>query len=149
MLATFHEKIWIYFVGPVLGLFAPDEFSFARRARIVPRACVVVATVLLAVAYFTAQPLKLMNAAGILFDIAGAIRLFITEQIDEWLEPFKDEEQYPYGPPSHAMRELIMPEVSPFHERTVPTMYHTYYHKRGILYLLTGFGLQLVATLLA
>lgn len=145
---TMRNNVWRYGVGWWLRLVAHDELQLLRRARAATTIAVFAALLALFYAPFSATPLKLVNIAGIAFDIAGALRLFIAEDVASYLEPFRDEEKYPYGPPSVAMRELIMPEASPYADDEVPHINHALFHKRGVLYLLIGFSLQLLAALL-
>ena len=80
-----------------------------------------------------------------LFDIAGALRLFLLEEIQDALSGFKPNK---YGNlPSVAMRELIMPEGSGPYDAESPYISQFYYKKRGVLLLFIGFALQMVGDL--
>jgi hypothetical protein len=43
----------------------------------------------------------LLALSGLMFDVAGVIRLFLDEEWDELPDDYKDETKYPYGPPSY------------------------------------------------
>jgi hypothetical protein len=142
------DRAWHYGVWPVLRLFASDDLSlYRRRLRPLVTLIVVAAIVALPLAFFF-NPVKVINVAGLLFDLAGVLRLFLFERITADLQPFLDEKEYPHGPPSVAMRELVMPEASP-NSTDSPHLAHFYYEHRGVLYLFIGFSLQLVATLMS
>lgn len=88
----------------------------------------------------------MLTASGLLFDIAGALRLFLLEEIDHSLSGFTSNEHGNY--PSVATRELIMPEgvsVSDINDRPISFFY---YKKRGVLFLFLGFVLQMIGDFL-
>jgi hypothetical protein len=88
----------------------------------------------------------MITGSGLLFDIAGALRLFLLDEIQDSLSGFKPNE---YGNlPSAATRELVMPEASgPYHAES-PHISQFYYQKRGVLFLFIGFLLQMTGDLL-
>ena len=85
----------------------------------------------------------LFTASGLLFDIAGVLRLFLLEELTEALEPFEERENLP----SVAMRELIMPEAAGPYDTETPHVTRFYYNKRGVLFLFLGFFLQMIGDL--
>jgi hypothetical protein len=143
-LARAGDYVWKYAVDPVLRFFADDELALLRRTRMVVQVALSVAILLLPASYFF-SPVRLITASGLLFDIAGVLRLFLLEEIERNLVGFKPNE---YGNlPSVAMRELVMPEASgPYHADS-PPMSLFYYKKRGVLFLFIGFVLQMISDL--
>jgi hypothetical protein len=110
---------------------------------------VIAAIVLIVCAIVSRASGKLLNIAGLLFDIAGALRLFLFEQIGESLRPFENRKKYPRGPPSVAMRELIMPEAGPYPiDSRQSAVAEFWYRNRGVVFLVFGFILQVIATLI-
>jgi hypothetical protein len=147
------DRVWHYGVWPVLRLLARDDLTVYRRLRTLVNVTVIGAIVLVACAVlartFALNPAKLINIAGLMFDIAGVFRLFLFEQIGESLRPFQDEKEYPRGPPSVAMRELIMPEAGPYSiESPESAVAEFWYRNRGVVFLVVGFVLQVIATLM-
>jgi hypothetical protein len=47
-----------------------------------------------------------LSTAGLLFDLAGVVQLYISGLIEAWLNRFADTTKYPGGPPSHVTRWL-------------------------------------------
>ena len=76
------------------------------------------------------------RGGGLLFDIAGVLRLFLLDELIDALEPFKEHENLP----SVAMRELIMPEASGPYTTESHHVSIFYYNKRGVLFLFIGFA---------
>ena len=106
-LAGWGDLLWKYAIDPLLRCFARDELTFLRRARGVIQIVLLAAVVLLPISFFY-NTAHLLNTSGLLFDIAGALRLFLFEEIREVLAGFKPNK---YGNlPSVATRELAMPE---------------------------------------
>jgi len=86
-----------------------------------------------------------LTASGLLFDIAGALRLFLLEEIDHQIAGFTPNEYGNYA--SVAMRELIMPEGVSVREINDRHISFFYYKKRGVLFLFFGFVLQMLGDL--
>jgi hypothetical protein len=130
-------------IDPVLRPFANDDLTFLRKARVVIQVVLLVAIFLLPISIFY-NTAHLLTASGLLFDIAGALRLFLFEEVHEALSGFKENR---YGNlPSVAMRELVMPEASGPYDADSPHISMFYYRKRGVLFLFIGFVLQLVGS---
>lgn len=84
----------------------------------------------------------MLTASGLLFDIAGTMRLFLLERIDHEISQFTPNQYGNY--PSVAMRELIMPEAVSVKEVNDRHMSFFYYKHRGIVFLFIGFVLQML-----
>lgn len=145
-LAWVGNKLWAAIVDPLLRLFAYDDLTLLRRTRGVIQLTVLFAIFLLPISIFY-QPDRTITASGLLFDIAGALRLFLLEEIQSAIAGFKPNK---YGNlPSVATRELVMPEASGPYDATSKPMSLFYYKSRGVFLLFIGFVLQLVALLFA
>jgi hypothetical protein len=142
------DRVWHEIVWTILRLFARDELTLYRRLRKLVAGMVIGAIVLVVVAVlFAFKPARLINVAGLMFDIAGVLRLFLFEQIGESLRPLQDEKRYPRAPASGAVRELIMPEAGPYPiESPESAIADFWYRNRGIVFLVVGFLLQMIAT---
>jgi hypothetical protein len=137
------NSVWKRFIDPALRKFAGDEIVFMRRARGVIQIMLLAATILIPAAIFYSTA-HLLTASGLLFDIAGALRLFLFDEIHASLSGFKENE---YGNvPSVAMRELIMPEAQGPYDADAPYISQYYFKKRGVLFLILGFLLQLIGS---
>ncbi len=135
---------WKAIVEPALRAFAADELTFLRRVRGVIQVVLLLAILMLAISPFY-NPGHMITGSGLLFDIAGVLRLFIVEEIESNLSGFEANE---FGNvPSVAMRELIMPEASGPYDTTSDVMSHFYYKKRAVLLLFIGFVLQMIGDL--
>jgi hypothetical protein len=145
-LASAGNRIWASACSPMLRLFADDTLSLLVRLRLAIQLTIVAALVFLAVSFLLGP--RYLNASGLIFDVAGVLRLFLYEEVRENLEPFHDEEAYPHGPPSVSMRELIMPEASGPYDAHSPGLSAFYFRKRGVIYLVLGFVFQFASTLL-
>jgi hypothetical protein len=143
-LAHYGNWIWARAIDPMLQIFADGDLAFLRRIRGVIQIILLTAIVLI-VASFRFSPAHLLTASGLLFDIAGALRLFLVEELVEALGGFKQNKAR--NLPSVAMRELIMPEESGPYDSDSPYMSNFYYRKRGVLFLFVGFALQMVGDL--
>jgi hypothetical protein len=142
-LARCGNLFWSRVADPALRLFADDTLVAFRRIRGVIQITVVVAILLIPAAFFF-HPGHLLTASGLLFDIAGVLRLFLFDELQDALEPFKEREHVP----SVAMRELIMPEASGPYTTETPDISVFYYRKRGVLFLFLGFALQMAGDIL-
>lgn len=140
---------WRFLVRRVLPLFARDRLEIYRRLRRLVGIFVGVAIVLTAAAPFF-HLVKMLALAGLMFDVAGVIRLFMDEEWDELLQHFRDEKKYPHGPPSYITRELFADtnvEVTADSEEYDVARY--YYYRRGFLLIILGFLMQALAVILA
>jgi hypothetical protein len=144
-LARYGNFIWSRLFDPLLRCFADDELAFLRRARGVIQVLLLIAILLLPISPFYNTG-HLLTASGLLFDIAGILRLFLFEEVREALSGYKDRRRD--NLPSVAMRELVMPEASgPYNDEDSPHISSFYYEKRGVLFLFVGFMLQLLGDL--
>lgn len=142
-LARLGNWLWTRATDPILRAFADDELVLLRRLRLVIQLVVLTALVMLPLSLFFNAG-HMITGSGLLFDVAGALRLFLHETISTELAGFKENE---YGNvPSVAMRELIMPEASGPYDMNSNQMSLFYYQKRAILYLFIGFVLQLIGS---
>jgi hypothetical protein len=93
---------------------------------------------------------KMIALGGLMFDVAGVIRLFMDEEWDKLLEHYKDETKYPNGPPSYITRELFADTNV---DVTIDTEEYDvgryYYYRRGFLLIIVGFLLQALAVIIA
>jgi hypothetical protein len=144
-LARAGDNVWHYAIDPLLRLFATDLLVATQRLRAVIQIVLAVAIVLIPVSIFYKTG-HALTASGLLFDIAGALRLFLLEENTHALSGFVENE---FGNlPSVAMRELVMPEAGPFNEdREGNEISQFYYRKRGVFFLFIGFVLQMIADL--
>jgi hypothetical protein len=144
-LAQLGNWFWANVISPSLELFANDELKFYRKLRGVIQVVLLVAMALIPISPFI-NPGHAFTASGLLFDIAGALRLFLFDDLREALAGFKENE---YGNvPSVAMRELIMPEASGPYTSEHPYIKLFYYKRRGVLFLFVGFLFQMIGDLL-
>jgi hypothetical protein len=142
-LAHYGNLFWARILDPALRLFADDTLAAFRRTRGIIQVILVIAILLIPAAFFF-HPGHLLTASGLLFDIAGVLRLFLFDELQDALEPFKKREHIP----SVAMRELIMPEGSGPYTAESPHISMFYYRKRGVLFLFIGFALQMAGDIL-
>jgi hypothetical protein len=142
-LATFGDKIWRSAINPVLRtVFGRDKLTALIRIRLSIQGILVAAVALTPFAFwFRSGPA--LNAAGLLFDIAGVVRVFLLEEIDEALTYYEEKDKLP----SVAMREFIMPEA-PNVDLEDDGVSHFYYRKRGVLFLFIGFMFQMLSDLI-
>jgi hypothetical protein len=142
-LAALGDFLWKRAVDPVLRVFAKDELALFRRTRGAIQIILFAAVVFVPAALF-GNAGHLLTASGLLFDIAGALRLFVFDEITGALRGFEENK---YGNlPSVAMRELVMPEAGPY-DADADHISIFYYKKRGILFLFIGFVLQMIGDL--
>lgn len=145
LLARWGDKCWARVVDPVLRVIVgQDEITSLQRVRAAIQITVLIAVALLPLAPFY-KTAHILTASGLLFDIAGALRLFLLDEIDHQIAGFKPNEHGNY--PSAAMRELIMPEGVSEREVNDRTISFFYYKKRGVLFLFFGFVLQMLGDL--
>jgi hypothetical protein len=107
-LAQFGDWVWARIVDPILlAILSNDNTISLRRIRAAVQITVLVASVLLPIAIFFGSG-RLINASGLLFDIAGAARIFLLEEISHSIGDAQLNEHDDYR--SATMREFIMPE---------------------------------------
>jgi hypothetical protein len=135
---------WFWTIDPLLCLIADYEYSALRAVRGIIQVTLLVAVCFLPLSLFFA-PGHMLTASGLLFDIAGVLRLFLLEEIDEALEYLR--EKRPDNLPAYAMRELIMPEASGPYDGEAPFMKRFYYSRRAVFFLFLGFALQMIGDL--
>jgi hypothetical protein len=142
-LARFGDWVWARIIDPILlVVLGKDETTSLMRVRAAIQVTVLAASVLLVVALFFRSG-RTINASGLLFDIAGAARIFLLEEIDHALSEYQPN---PYGNyPSPAMREFIMPEGTAQRSINDNRVSFFYYKKRGVLFLFFGFVLQMIS----
>lgn len=139
------NSVWKRLIDPALRKFAGDETAFMRRTRGLIQITLLAATILLPAAIFY-RTAHLLTVSGLLFDIAGALRLFLFDEVHEALYGFKENE---YGNvPSVAMRELIMPEAQGPYDADAPYICQYYFKQRGVLFLFLGFLMQLIGSVI-
>ena len=142
-LAHFGDWVWARIVDPVLlAVLGRDDTTSLLRIRAAIQITVLFALVLLPVALFFWSG-RLVNGSGLLFDIAGAARIFLLEEISHAIADDTPNEHGNYH--SGTMREFIMPEGTG--QRSIndnPTSFF-YYKKRGVFFLFLGFALQMLS----
>jgi hypothetical protein len=145
-LANWGDKFWAYVIDPFLRfVLGEDETVSLLRIRAAIQFTLLVAVVLIPVSLFW-NTAHMLTASGLLFDIAGVLRIFLLEQTADALKGYKPNEYDNY--PSVAMREFIMPEgINEAKVNDSPISFF-YYKKRGVLYLFFGFVLQMIGDLL-
>jgi len=144
-LAKAGNWFWTKVIDPVLRtIVADDGYSAFRTVRGIIQIIILVAVLLLPISLFW-RPGHLLTASGLLFDIAGVLRLFLLEEINNALEHFR--ETRPDNLPSVAMRELIMPEASGPYDIESPFIQRFFYEKRAVFFLFIGFVLQMIGDL--
>lgn len=57
--------------------------------------------------YVGAPSARWVQSAGIFCALAALFQLEVSGLFDRWVEKYGDEEQHPYGPPSHITRQII------------------------------------------
>ncbi len=144
-LARLGNLTWVYCINRPLMFFAEQDLDMLRRTRGVIQIAILVAIVLLPLSYFY-SPAHLITASGLLFDIAGALRLFLLEEVTEIMAGA--EENAAGNLPSVYMREFVMPEGSGPYDAQSPHMSFFYYKKRGVFFLIIGFVLQFVGDII-
>ena len=102
-LARLGNSFWKMAIDPLLRTFADGDLTFLRRLRGVIQIILLVAILLIPVSFVYSAG-HVLTASGLLFDIAGALRLFLLEELVAALEGFKENKQG--NLPSVAMREL-------------------------------------------
>jgi len=144
-LAKVGNWVWVKAIDPVLGLIGQDGYEAFRVIRGTIQIILLVAVLLLPFAVFY-KPGHMLTASGLLFDIAGVLRLFLLEEIGNALDHFAENRHG--NLPSVAMRELIMPEASGPYDTTSPFIKRFFYEKRAVLFLFIGFVLQMIGDLI-
>src|SRR5437763_2908530 len=130
-LALAGDWLWARIVDPVLRFsVGGDDLTSFQRIRAAIQLTVLAALILLPLSIFPWSRGHMLTASGLLFDIAGAMRLFLLERIDHEISTFKEYENYP----SVVMRELIMPEGVSVREINDRPMSFFYYKQRGVVF---------------
>ena len=81
LLARWGDKFWAKAVDPVLRfVVGQDDISSLQRIRAAIQLTLLAAVALLPIAPFY-NTAHMLTASGLLFDIAGALRLFLLEEI--------------------------------------------------------------------
>lgn len=148
-LEKIQTTLWCFLVQRCLPLLAQNRLEIYRQLRRLVSFFVVLATIL-AIASPFFHLVKMLALAGLMFDVAGVIRLFMDEEWDELLEHYRDVTKYPNGPPSYVTRELFADsnvEVTIDTEEFDVARY--YYYRRGFLLIIGGFLMQALAVMLA
>jgi hypothetical protein len=102
------DWLWAKTIDPLLRfLVGQDDLVALQRLRAPVQLTLLAALAVLAISPIY-SPGRMLTASGLLFDIAGAVHLFLFERIEEELSKFKLNKYGNY--PSVAMRELIIPE---------------------------------------
>jgi len=86
---------------------------------------------------------RLIESAGLIFDIAGIVQLEISGLFEKFLNKYSDEKKYPYGPPSHITRRIIDDAEKPVQTWILNQIF--YEHRSGFWLLVLGFLFQLLA----
>ena len=142
-LAHFGDWVWARLIDPVLlAVLGRDETTSLVRIRAAIQITLLVASVLLPTALLLRSS-RMINASGLLFDIAGAVRLFMLEEIKDAISGYQPNQYVNY--PSVAMREFIMPEGTAQRSINDNQTSFFYYKKRGVLFLFVGFVLQMIS----
>ena len=81
---------------------------------------------------------KLIATAGLLSTVAGLFQLEVSGFFEKIMEEYRDGEKYPYGPPSHIVREIIDNPDTPA---------WTWLHNILFVRVRTGFWLIVAGTL--
>jgi hypothetical protein len=144
-LARLGNWLWVNAIDPILGLVAQDGYEAFRVVRGTVQVTLLVAVLLLPFAVLF-KSAHMFTASGLLFDIAGVLRLFLLEEIRNALDHFAENREG--NLPSVAMRELIMPEASGPYDITAPFIKRFSYEKRAVLFLFIGFVLQMIGDLI-
>jgi hypothetical protein len=147
--SSLQTGLWRLIVRRVLPLVARDRLQFFKRLRGMVDVLILVAIVLTIAAPFV-HLVKMIAIAGLMFDVAGVIRLFMDEEWAEIIEHFADEKKYPRGPPSYITRELFANEnVEVAGDTDHNSIERYFYYRRGFLLIILGFVWQAVAVILA
>jgi hypothetical protein len=142
-LARIGDWLWQRAIDPFLCWMARDRYILLRRGRGLIQLIILCAIVMIPVSFFY-SPSHMLTASGLLFDIAGVLRLFVLEEIEHALGYYAENRKG--NIPSPAMRELIMPEALPDGMQSESTSAF-FYKKRGVLFLFVGFVLQMIGDL--
>jgi hypothetical protein len=142
-LATTGDWLWAKLVDPILRfVVGGDDITSFQHIRAAIQLTLLVAIVLLPFGLFAEGRSHFFTASGLLFDIAGTMRLFLLERINHELAGFKPNQYGNY--PSVASRELIMPEGTSMPTLNNRQMSFFYYKQRGVVFLFIGFVLQMI-----
>lgn len=141
-LALIGDWIWAKTADPVLRfIVGGDDLTSFQHIRAAIQLTLLIALILLPISFFYSRA-HMLTASGLLFDIAGTMRLFLLERITHEISQFTPNQYGNY--PSVVMRELIMPEGVSVREVNDRPMSFFYYKQRGIVFLFLGFALQML-----
>ena len=138
-LARIGNEVWHRVIDPVLRLIADNELDFLLRTRGAIQIILVLAIALIPLSVFF-HPTHLLVASGLLFDIAGVLRVFLLEELADALERFEKARECSLG--CYARIDNAR-GIWPLHDRVVSVSLF-YYKKRGVLFLFIGFVLQMI-----
>lgn len=86
---------------------------------------------------------KLMATAGLLATVTGLVQLEMAGLFEEFVSPYLNEEEYPYGPPSNITREIIHNPDAPISATIRDWVY--FYPRTGFWLIVAGTAIQIVA----
>jgi hypothetical protein len=126
---------------------ASDRIRTLRLVRIACRLATPFATVVLLYGLLSWNS-KAVGTAGLIYNLIGAARLFLSVEWASIVDLYADERAYPYRPPSHTLRKLMGhadPGAYLDGSQQIPKYY---YAQRGLFFLSIGFFFQLVGLLM-
>lgn len=134
----------------LLSRITENRLELITKARASIKISIIISIVMIiySIIYLNAKTLII---SGMLIDVAGLARIFIDDEWSDILMLYTDEEKYPYGPPSHIMRELTEDnDIDLFddNEKETETMARFMYWKRGLVMIFIGFLIQMTGTIL-
>jgi hypothetical protein len=131
-------------VGPISGVDQNRTATMAlNRAKAILLIALLIAACLCAALGFVWDRGKWLTSAGLLFDLAGLVQLEISGLFERIVDRFGDEEEFPYGPPSHITHKIIDNPDTPV--RTALRNFLFFDLKTGFRLIVLGVALQLVA----
>jgi hypothetical protein len=93
-LAFAGDWLWAKTADPALRFAAGgDDLTFFQRTRAAVQLTVLAAVLLLPLSVLSHSRAHVLTASGLLFDIAGVMRLFLLERITHEISTFKPNEQ--------------------------------------------------------
>jgi len=141
------ERLWKV-VESLLRRFADDLVTLIARTKRIINFGALIAACLFAAGILSWHS-NLVNSAGIIFDICGALRLFVKEEWRDlsatYVELYGDVEKYPYGPPSHVTRVLGEHDERNEHQFEDQGLGPHYFNNIGVFLLVIGFIMQLIS----
>lgn len=141
------DHLWLV-IENLLRYFADDLVTLIARTKRVINFGALIAACLFITGILNWHP-NWVNSAGIIFDICGALRLFVKEEWRDlsatYVELYGDTEKYPYGPPSHVTRVLVEHDERNEQQFEGRGLGPHYFNNVGVLLLVIGFGMQLAS----